>query len=157
MELKDLFSERDVVVGFSASDKWEAVRLLVEHLAASGHLPTERVEEVLEAVISRERSMSTGMENGIAIPHAAVDGIEAAVGAIALVPEPGLPFESADGQAARIVVVLVIPRAQKLLHIRTIGAVARVFAREDVRRRVLEASSREEAFAAMTADEAGAS
>jgi len=158
MDLQQLFSARDVVVDFSPADKWEAIRLLVEHLAATGRLAEDRVEDVLEAVISRERSMSTGMENGIAIPHAAVDEITEAVGAIGLLPDPGLPFDSADGQNARVVVALVIPRAQKLLHIRTIGAVARMFSRPEVREKVLASTTREEAFESMVAaDEAGAS
>ena len=71
-------------------------------------------EQVHEALVIRERSMTTGMENGIAIPHAAVDGIEEVIALMAIAPD-GVPFETLDGEPARIIVELVIPREKKLL------------------------------------------
>ncbi len=110
----------------------------------------------MEAVVSRERSMSTGMENGIAIPHAAVDDLEAVVPCMGIVSsEEGLAFDSIDRQPARFVVLLVIPREQKLLHIRTLADVARVLGREDVRARLLETRTCAEAHAVLTSENQG--
>jgi len=154
MQLNELFTARDVIVDFDPGDKWEGIRVLVDHLVNAGRVEGSQVETILEAVLSRERSMSTGMEHGIAIPHAAVDGLESIVGCIGLVTrESGLSFESIDGQPARIVVLLVIPRQQKLLHIRTLADIARVLSREDVRESILAAETSEEAFAVLTRGE----
>jgi mannitol/fructose-specific phosphotransferase system IIA component (Ntr-type) len=148
MRLTELFGREDLVVGFKPADKWQAIRDLVDHLVARGRLGAEGSEEVLEAVLSREKSMSTGMERGIAIPHAAVDDLESVVACMGLVSaEGGLPFESIDGQPARVVVLLVIPRAQKLLHIRTLADIARTLSREDVRTGLLEAKDADAAYA----------
>ena len=109
---------------------------------------------MLEAVLSREKSMSTGMEHGIAIPHAAVDEIDSAIACMGLVStEEGLAFESIDGRPARLVVLLLIPRAQKLLHIRTLADVARVLSREEVRRELLDAADAREAHRVLARSE----
>ena len=153
MQLSELFSAEDVVVDFDPGDKWEAIRLLVEHLGRSGKLPPGTESTVLEAALSRERSMSTGMESGIAIPHTAIDGVDSVIAAMGVVPEPGISFDSIDGKPARIVVLLVIPKAQKLLHIRTLADVARALGRDQVREELLRASSPEAALSALTAGE----
>ena len=117
-----------------------------------GRLSPDASETVREAVLGRERSMSTGMELGVAIPHAAVDDLPEIVGAMGVVQrDGGLDFESIDGQPTRVVVLLVIPKAQKLLHIRTLADIARVLAKDSVRERLLATADAEEALAALIA------
>ena len=155
MSLTELVSEEDLVIDFAPADKWEAIRLLVQHAADAGRIPPEHRDDWLEAVIERERSMSTGLEQGVAIPHAAVDGIEAVIACVGIVQrEEGLPFESVDGRPARVIVLLLIPRQQKLLHIRTLKEVAMLLGREEVRTRVLAASTAGEAYQELVGAEA---
>lgn len=155
MRLSDLFPVEDVLVGFHPADKWEGIRQLVGHLVERERLRRADAPAIVEAVLSRERSMSTGMEHGIAIPHAAVDGVETVVACMGIVSEgPGLAFESIDGKPARVVVLLVIPRAQKLLHIRTLADIARVLGRDAVREALLAATDAQGAWAALAEGEA---
>lgn len=150
MRLTELFGPEDLLVGFDPADKWQAIRDLVDHLVACGRLAGAQAEDVLEAVQSRERSMSTGMEHGVAIPHAAVDDLDSVAACMGVVSkEAGLAFESIDGQPARLVVLLVIPRAQKLLHIRTLADVARTLSRDEVRAALLAAPDAAAAHAAL--------
>jgi PTS system fructose-specific IIA component len=154
MLLAELFEARDLLVHFDPSDKWESIHSLVQHLVSAGKLDESKFEAVLEAVLSRERSMSTGMENGIAIPHAAVDDLDSVLACMGVVTrEEGLAFESIDGQPARLVVLLVIPRAQKLLHIRTLADVARVLSKEDVRGALLGAADQQAAHQVLVQSE----
>ena len=147
MLLSELFSPRDLVVPFDPSDKWAAIRDLVQHLVTASRIDADQVGEVMEAVLSREKSMSTGMERGVAIPHAAVDHLESVAASLGVVTrEGGLSFESVDGQPARFVVLLAIPRAQKLLHIRTLADVARALSRDELRSDLLAAADSEEAY-----------
>lgn len=150
MRLTELFEPRDLVVGFDPSDKWDSISKLVDHLVASGRIAKEAAGEIREAITSRERSMSTGMENGIAIPHAAVDSVKKIVACLGIVGrEGGLDYQSIDGRPTRLVVLLVIPKAEKLLHIRTLADVARVFGRDSVRGSLLAAQNADEAWAAL--------
>lgn len=155
MRLSDLFSADDVLVDFAPTDKWEAIRRLVEHLVRRGRLPASSEGSIVEAVLARERSMSTGMEHGIAIPHAAVDGVDTVLACMGIITEPqGLTFESIDGRPTRVVVLLVIPRAQKLLHIRTLADIARVLGRDTVREHLIAARTSAEAWSALAEGDA---
>jgi mannitol/fructose-specific phosphotransferase system IIA component (Ntr-type) len=66
----------------------------------------------------------------------------------------GLRFESIDGKPTRIVALLIIPRAQKLLHIRTLADVARVLQRETVREQLFAARDSTEAWTALSEGDA---
>ncbi|MEM6672670.1 MAG: PTS sugar transporter subunit IIA [Planctomycetota bacterium] len=152
MRASELLSPADVVLGFDPVDKWEAIHQLVEHLVHCGRLDAELEEPVREAVLARERSMSTGMEQGVAIPHAAVEDISEIVGAMGVVRrDEGLEFESIDGQPARVVVLLVIPKNQKLLHIRTLADIARVLTKDSVRQKLIATVDADEAHAVLVA------
>jgi PTS system fructose-specific IIA component len=155
MSLAEIVSESDVVVDFAPADKWDAIKILVQHMVDGGRIPAERGDELLEAVLERERSMSTGLEQGVAIPHAAVDGLQKVHACVGIVRrEEGLSFDSVDGRPARFVVLLLIPRQQKLLHIRTLKEIALLFGREGVRERVLAATTAEAAYQEMMCAEA---
>ena len=130
---------------------------MLDHLCEHGRIPAEAADAAREAVLAREQSMSTGMEHGIAIPHGAVEGMDEIAACMAIIGgETGLPFESIDGGMARLVVVLVIPREQKLLHIRTLADVARALAKESVRLALREATSSGEAWEILARIETGA-
>ncbi len=155
MKPSQLLSPTDVVLDFDAADKWQAIQALVHHLVESGRLDPEIEDTVLEAVLDREKSMSTGMEHGVAIPHAAVDDVSEVVGCMGVIRrDGGLEFDSIDGQSARVVVLLVIPKGQKLLHIRTLADIARVLTKDRVRAKLLESQGAQEAHAILLAGEA---
>ena len=136
MKLSELITSNLVEVPLRAADKWEAIAAIARLPAKAGRYPQSLVPIVEQALLVRERSMTTGMEHGIAIPHAAIDGIDELVAVLGLSPV-GIPFETLDGTPARIVIGLVIPRAKKLAHIKTLAEIAKLLSRADVRERLL--------------------
>ncbi len=138
MKFSQWVREEAIVIDLQASDKWEALDQLVDKLLETGQIASELFKSVREAIIAREKSMSTGMERGIAIPHAAVDGVQDLCVALGVFPQ-GVAFESIDGMPAHIVIMLVIPRSKKLVHIRTLAEVARLLSREGLRQKMIEA------------------
>jgi mannitol/fructose-specific phosphotransferase system IIA component (Ntr-type) len=141
MQLKELFRTPDVLVGFKAQDKWDAIERIIRHLESEGRFGSDQTCDLLEAVLGRERSMSTGMEHGLAMPHAAVEGLEDVVASLAICSEAdALDFESTDASATRMVVLLLIPKKQKLLHIRTLAEIARLMSKSHVRQTLLGAT-----------------
>lgn len=155
MRPSELLDPGDVLLDFQPTDKWQAIDDLVHHLVATGKLPAALEESVRDAVLDRERSMSTGMERGVAIPHAAVEEASELLAVMGVVQDgEGLDFESIDGQSARVVVLLVIPKGQKLLHIRTLADIARVLTKESVRAKLMETREQAEAHAVLVAGEA---
>lgn len=136
MKLSELITSNLVEVPFRAADKWEAIAAIARLPVRAGRYPQSLVPIVEQALLVRERSMTTGMEHGIAIPHAAIDGIDELVAVLGLSPV-GIPFETLDGAPARIVIGLIIPRAKKLAHIKTLAEIAKLLSRAEVRDRLL--------------------
>ncbi|MBC8329997.1 MAG: PTS sugar transporter subunit IIA [Planctomycetes bacterium] len=140
MALADFLRPDSVLLSPQAADKWQLIRQMVDGLVGAGHLPFERRDEAVAALDARERSVSTGMEQGIAVPHAALDELDGVRAALAVIPE-GLDFQSLDQLPARIVVLLLVPRQEKLLHVRTLTEVARRLGDSAFRQRILDCRS----------------
>ena len=151
MKLGDLLKEGQIATAFQARDKWESITKLVDLLVAQNRLKPEHREAVYDALVAREKVASTGMEHGVAIPHASVDGIEDALAALAI--SPGVPFQSADGQPARLIILLVIPRKAVQKHIRTLAGIAKLLQYEEMRDALTNARSPREALQVIREEE----
>jgi mannitol/fructose-specific phosphotransferase system IIA component (Ntr-type) len=130
----------------NAADKWKLMDLMVDHLVGSGTLSKELEGPAKAALVERERSVSTGMEQGIAVPHAALDELDCLKVAMALVPG-GMEFESVDGKPAQIIMCLLVPKAEKLLHLSTLTEIARRLGQPAFRSNLLACKNTEDAVA----------
>jgi mannitol/fructose-specific phosphotransferase system IIA component (Ntr-type) len=137
--LSELIQEDLIKVGLEAADKWEAIEILVDMLIAAHELRLTDRGEVLQAVMARERSLSTGLESGLAVPHGAVDCVSDIIACLG-VSRNGIPFESLDGQSAHLVALLVIPKGSFQRHVRTLAGIARLASNPELRRRIIEAT-----------------
>ncbi len=137
-----------MLVGLRGADKREVIVELVDALVREGELPPERRAAVLRSVWGRERFMSTGMEQGIALPHGVTDAIEEEVAVIGIAPE-GVPFDSFDGAPAQIVILLLTPTMKALTRVRTLAEIVRTVGNAEVRRRLLRARDRQEVIAVL--------
>ena len=121
---------------------------LADLLVADGAVPPENRAAILTALMEREGKMSTGMQLGVAIPHAKTSAVTGLVTAVALAPE-GVDFNSLDGQPSRIFVVTVSPPSDVGTHIRFLADISRQLSSEHVRARLLEAKTGAEMVAAL--------
>jgi mannitol/fructose-specific phosphotransferase system IIA component (Ntr-type) len=137
--LSELIQEDMIKIGLEAMDKWEAIPELVDLLVAAHEIRFSDRDAVIEAVFAREKSLSTGLKYGLAVPHGAVDCVEDIVAAMGT--SRGIPFESVDDKPARLVVLLVIPRGSFQRHVRTLAGVSRLATIPELRERLLTASS----------------
>ena len=137
MPLADSLHPAAVLVAPAARDKWALIERLTEAMVAAGRLPKERQAEAVQALFAREKCVSTGLEHGIAVPHAALERLGQMTVAMALLPD-GLDFDSQDGRPARVVVAVLVPREEKLLHLQTLAEVARRLGDEGFRERLLD-------------------
>lgn len=120
----------------ACKDKWDAIQKVLDLLVESGRVPAARRGMYYSGLQERERSMSTGMERGIALPHAAVEGIDDLVTAL-VVFRNGVPFQSIDGLPARILVMLLIPKDRRIVYLPVLAEAARLLSRDDVREGLL--------------------
>ena len=102
----------------------------------------ENIESARKAVFDREQSMSTGLEHGIAIPHARTDGVSRLVCAVGIKSE-GIDFDSFDKQPSKIFIITLSPESQPAPHIQFMSDVNRILD-ENGRRAVLAGGTAQE-------------
>lgn len=145
MSFAALLTEGQVVVEFAAKDKAQAIAGLVDVLAALGRLTPLQRAAAVDALLAREKIGSTGLEHGIALPHAIVD-IPGEALAVLAVSRDGVPFQAADGAPSRLFVLLLVPRRAVQKHLRTLAEVARLLDRPALREGLLKAKTSREAL-----------
>jgi mannitol/fructose-specific phosphotransferase system IIA component (Ntr-type) len=139
-DLLSLIDPGLISMNLQGETKDEVITELVDLLYSKGKILYR--EKALEDVLDRERSMSTGMENGIALPHAKTDGvadIHVAVG----VKKSGVDFGSLDGEPSRLFIMVVSPRKVSGPHIQFLAAIAAVLRDEKRREEIIDGGSPE--------------
>ena len=120
MVLANVITERTVKILVSDVDKWTLIEDLVDLIVESGKAGDR--EAVLSAVVEREQQGSTGLERGIAIPHARSEGIDGVAGALAI-SENGIDFDSADGKPAHLIFLIVAAPKESTRYLKTLSAI----------------------------------
>jgi PTS system nitrogen regulatory IIA component len=128
MELADILAERAVLCCTGVKSK----RQLFEDLAArAAELTGHPQGEILEAITSREDLGSTGLGNGIAVPHGKIAGLKGVTAVFARLDQP-IEFDSVDDQPVDIVVMLLAPAGAGADHLKALSRVARLLRTEAV-------------------------
>ncbi len=102
--------------------------------------------EIFDAVMERERLGSTGVGEGVAIPHARLEGLSAPLGAFARLAEP-VDFEAVDDRPCDLVFLLLAPMAAGADHLRALAAVSRAFREPSIRAALRGARTQEDVCA----------
>jgi fructose-specific phosphotransferase system IIA component len=140
MTLANLLSESQIIPEMVSTERWEAIRELVNRLVESGKIEKSDSEDVLESIRQREETMSTGIGFGIAIPHASSSKVGEVVAAFGR-STAGVPFDSLDGEPVHFIVLFVVPKDQFQTHLRTLAAIAKFLNDKAVREELSKATS----------------
>ena len=130
MKLRDLFPASALLFDIDATDKDAAIRRMLSHLVSEEKLSEDQAGQVERDVQSREDQGSTGIGNGLAIPHAknsaAVEGI---LGVFARTRMP-IPYDSVDGEPVQVLFLVVSGTEYADVHVEIMRRIARI-ARDD--------------------------
>jgi mannitol/fructose-specific phosphotransferase system IIA component (Ntr-type) len=143
-DLLSLIVPECISLELKGETKDEILIEMVNILAFHGKLDNR--DEVLEAVFQREKTMSTGMEHGIALPHAKSDGAKDICVAVGI-KKKGIDFESMDGEKSRLFILVVSPRKAVGPHIQILAAIGAVLKDESAREQIINAGSKDEVVA----------
>lgn len=144
MNLKKVLTEDSVKIGLSGTTKDEIIEELVDIIVANdGGLNRDAI---LKAVLERESQMSTGMKNGIAIPHGKTDAVSDLHAVIAVSSVP-IDFECMDKKPARIFVMTISPAAKTGPHLQFLAEVSGLLTKPDLREKILKAKHASELLA----------
>ena len=141
MALADLIQPEVVKVPLTGKTKNEVIRELAQVLLDAGRIPA--LEAVVDALLTREALGSTGLEMGIAVPHAKTAAVRQLTAAIGIAPQ-GVDFQSADGQPSKLFFLLLAPPDQSGPHIPALAEIARLAKSPTFLRLLAGASSAQE-------------
>lgn len=122
MEIRDLITENSVVSKLNATSKKQAIQGLAREMADVSGLDERQVFDVL---MEREKLGTTGVGNGIAIPHGKLPGLNQLYGLFARLEKP-VDFNAIDDQPVDLVFVLLAPETAGADHLKALARVSRL-------------------------------
>jgi len=150
MNLTDILSLDVIKIPLESVEKNLIIEEMVDMLADSNSLKNR--DMVLDAVLERERVMSTGMGDGIAIPHAKSEGVDKLVAAFGIAKQ-NVDFQSIDGKPVRIIFLLVGPTDQTGPHLKALSRISRLMHRKEFRETLAMSGNAQEVLDAISNEE----
>jgi len=117
MKLTEFVIKDAIIPALSSSTKEDVIREMVGSLKAQGAVKAEDEEEVIAAILKREELGSTGIGNGVAVPHTKHPAVDQLVATVAISTD-GVDFSSLDGESVFILFLLVSPLDRPGDHLR---------------------------------------
>lgn len=124
MKLSDFVVSDAILPDLQVSSKEQAIRAMVGSLKNAGRIRAEDEESIVAAVMKREELGSTGIGNGVAVPHTKHPSVDHLIATVALSKE-GVDFASLDGEAVYIMFLLVSPPDRPGDHLRGLENISR--------------------------------
>ena len=138
MKIIDLLDDRSILLDGRVADKKAALDQMVELMDASGKLRDK--ETYRQGVYAREQEGSTGIGEGIAIPHCKSDAV-IKPGLAAMVVKDGVEFESLDGQPAHLFFLIAAPNTEDNVHLDVLSRLSVLLMDEDFTNKLRQAAS----------------
>ena len=150
MRLSDILKLQHIKVPLQATNKSDAIKELVQVLADAHEVKDPQV--LLNSVLEREATRTTGIGNGLAIPHGKCSGVDHLVVAIGK-PENAIDFESIDGRPVNLIVLLASPPDQTGPHIQALARISRLMNVDSFRQAMRSATNSQQIYDAVVKQE----
>jgi len=135
MRLTDILQSEHIIMPLKSADRDGAIKELVDTLKNNEQITD--ADKAFEAVLEREKLMTTGVGNGIAIPHCKDSSCPNFAVALGIATK-GIKFESIDKKDVKIVFLLVGPENNPGMHIKLLSRISRLMSNEELRRSILK-------------------
>jgi PTS system nitrogen regulatory IIA component len=145
----ETFRRGAFIMDVKGQNKKAVITEMIDALVTTGKLSADKREAAINAVMERERRMSTGMQSGVAIPHGKSPLLTDFVTAFGIKKE-GVDFGSQDGQLCRIFVMTLSSASQIGPHMQYLAEISKCLSLPKVRQRLMEAATAEEVIGILT-------
>ena len=141
MKITDLISTASIDLNVKAKNKEELIEKAVKLMTKNGNIKDE--QKYLELVTQREKQSSTGIGEGIAIPHGKGECITAPGVSAMVIPE-GADFESLDGKPVKLLFLIAAPDTKENIHLEVLSRLSTLLMDENFRKKLINAKTKEE-------------
>ena len=143
MKLSEILDEENILPDLKARDKKKVLEELVDTLVNNN--PSLDKDSLVKVLLERERLGSTGIGDGVAIPHGKFHGVSEPIISFGR-SRKGLDFESMDGQPAYLFFLLVAPENSASVHLKALARIAKILKNDAFRKVLMETEAREELY-----------
>jgi fructose-specific phosphotransferase system IIA component len=140
MNLKKLLNTDVMQLDLPGNSKQEVIESLLDILMKTGKVKDKAA--ALNALLDREKKMSTGIQFGVAIPHAKTDAVDELLACVAIKKE-GVSFEALDGLESKIFIMTLSPEKRTGPHVQFLAEMSKVLQNEVLREKMLDIESEE--------------
>ncbi|MCC7299797.1 MAG: PTS sugar transporter subunit IIA [Verrucomicrobia bacterium] len=148
MNLKKILTRDSILPELTADTKQGVIEEMVAAMSVAGKLTD--CAAVVQAILDREEKMSTGMQNGVAIPHGKTNAVDELVAAVAI-HRRGVDFAAMDGKRSHIFIITLSPENRTGPHIQFLAEISKLLGRQELREKLLKTTSTDEIFDLLTA------
>ena len=145
--LKETLTIDLVTTELAGRDKNQIIRSLMDLVCNSGKVKDPEV--ALRDVLNHEAGMSTGMENGIAIPHAKTDAVDELVACVGITKRK-IDFENLDRKPSQIFIMTLSPKHGNGPHVQFLSDISRLLKDANIRKMIIKARNDEELLKMLT-------
>jgi mannitol/fructose-specific phosphotransferase system IIA component (Ntr-type) len=146
--LLELITPHNVIYDFNAETKEDVIRKLINFGIINNLLDKDIIEEIVESLLNRENSMSTGIGSGVAIPHCSISLVNELKVIIGL-SKTGIEFDAIDKLPVHIFILLIVPKDKFQDHIKTLALIAKTLNLREEREKLIQSNSYEELVSAL--------
>ena len=136
MILKNNLLLENIFVNLDIKDRWQLIDYVISSGVRNGYIEKSIEEVIKNALIEREKTMSTGIGNCIAVPHCRCNCVED-IKIFLCISKDGIEFDSLDGTPAKVVVFLIVPESKQAGHINNLAMIARLFMNNDFKNNLI--------------------
>ncbi len=129
MDIASLLSPSLVLCQHSSSSKKRILEEIAEHLGQA--YPKMNASSIFSSLIAREKLGSTGIGNGIAIPHCRINECEETI-AMLITLDKGIDFDAIDNETVDVIFVLLVPEGANENHLKMLAQIAETFSNEEI-------------------------
>lgn len=130
--MKITFPSNHIIAELKSTNGFDVIDELMTQLVSAGTIPADNKEPIAQAIKQRERSMSTGVGFGIALPHGMTHLMNDVVVAFGR-STGGVDFDALDRQPVRVVAMMIVPAGQRDKHLKTLTAISRLLHEQELR------------------------
>lgn len=143
MKLSDMIDEENIIPDLKARDKKGVIEEMAESITRND--PSLDKNALIHVLMEREKLGSTGIGDGVAIPHGKFRGLTHPIISFGR-SRTGLDFESMDGEPAYIFFLLVAPENAANVHLKALATIAKILKNSSFRKALMEAATKKDLY-----------
>lgn len=140
MVLSNNLKKSDILTNCKAKDRWDLIDTMLDQAVKNKYVNPDDRETIRKSLFDREKSMSTGIGKGVAIPHCTNAKVEDVI-IIMAICNKGINFDAIDNLPVQIALLLIVPKNKLTQHIKTLANIAKIMNDNELREEIINAKT----------------